>query len=114
MFHMLKEKKVLEVGLEDLVMYENIWRSGRTKVATRPEILPCAEVIGWILPRVDATMMIMNDVENKAFASFAPAFISIAYSLPEKDTSVTTEWVKILKLDYTTTTKMMVVEGKTF
>ena len=27
-----------------------VWkRSGITKVATRPELFPCAEVIGWIL-----------------------------------------------------------------
>ena len=66
------------------------------------------------MPRVDATGMIMSNVENKVFASFTPAFLATTYSLPEKETSVTTKWVKILKLDYTTTTKMMVAEGNTF
>ena len=56
----------------------------------------------------------MNDAENKGFASFAPAFLSAVYSLPEKKISMTTDWVKRLKLDYTTTTKMMMVEGKKF
>ena len=56
----------------------------------------------------------MKDVENKGFTSFAPAFISGAYNLPEKDTNVTIEWVKILKLDYTATMKMAVAKGKTF
>ena len=83
-------------------------------MATRPKILPCAEVIGWILPRVDATWMIMNDVENKPFASFTPSFLAAAYSLPEKETSVTTKWVKSIKFDYTTIMKMMVAEGKMF
>ena len=46
MFHMLVEKKVPEAGLEDLALYENILRSGINQVATRPKILPCAEVIG--------------------------------------------------------------------
>ena len=36
MFHMLKEKKVLEAGLEDLNVYENILWFGITKAATRP------------------------------------------------------------------------------
>ena len=48
MFRMMKEKKVREAGLEDLAMYENILWSRITKVATRPKILPCEEVIGWI------------------------------------------------------------------
>ena len=114
MFHMLKENKVPEAGLDDLAMYENILRSGITKVGTRPEILPCAEVIGWILPRVDTTGMIINDEENKGVASFSPAFISATYNLPEKETSVTTEWVKSQNLDYTATMKMMAAERKMF
>ena len=114
MFHMLKEKKVPEAGLEELALYENILRYGITKVATRPRIIPCAEVIGWILPRIDTTGMIMNDVENKSFTYFAPAFISTTYILPKKETNLIIEWVKSLNLDYTATTKMMVAEGKTF
>ena len=90
MFHMLKEKKVPEAGLEDLALYENILQSGITKVATRPKIIPCVEVIGWIFPRIDTMGMIMYDVENKAFTSFMPAFVLASYSLPQKDTSVTT------------------------
>ena len=58
--------------------------------------------------------MMINDEENKGVASFAPAFISAAYNLPKKEISMTTEWVKSLKLDYTVTTKIMVVEGKKF
>ena len=95
-------------------MYDNVLRYGITKVTTRPEIFPCAEVIRWILPRVDVTGMMMNDEENKGFASFTAAFISASYSLPKKEISVTTEWVKSLKFDYIATTKMMVVEGKKF
>ena len=40
-------------------------RSGITKVSNRPEIFPFTEVIGWILPKVDAIGMIMNNVEDK-------------------------------------------------
>ena len=58
--------------------------------------------------------MLMSDMENKGFSSFAPTFLSAAYSFLEKEISMTIEWVKSLKLDYTTTAKMTMVEGKTF
>ena len=90
LFHMMVEKKVLEAGLEELVLYENILRSGIIKVATRPKTLPCEKFIGWILPKIDTTGMIINAEENKGVEYFAPAFISIAYSLLEKENSVTT------------------------
>ena len=41
-YHMLVEKKVPEVGLEDPALYDNILRSKITKVATTPEDFPCA------------------------------------------------------------------------
>ena len=56
----------------------------------------------------------INDEENKGVTSVAPTFISASYSLPGKEIIMTTEWVKSLNLDYTTTTKMMAAEGKTF
>ena len=56
----------------------------------------------------------MNDTENKAFASFSPAFLSAAYNLPEKEVSMTTEWVKGLKFDYTAKARMMIIDGKNF
>ena len=67
-----------------------------------------------MFPKIDTLGMIINDEEGKPVASFAPAFISAAYSLPKKEISVTMEWVKGLKFDYTTTAKMMVAKGNTF
>ena len=58
--------------------------------------------------------MIINDDEGNPIASFAPAFISKAYSLPKVEISVTTNWVKSPKFDYTTTVKGMMTKGKTF
>ena len=107
-------KRVLEAGLEDLSLYENILSSGITKVATRTELFPCAEVIKWIMPRVDSVVKIMKNVEDKGIASFTLAFIAKAYSLPTSEISMKTELVKNLKFDYIGTAKMMVAEGKTF
>ena len=58
--------------------------------------------------------ILMNNAENKGFASFAPAFLSATYSFPEKEISVKTDWVNSSKLDYASTAKMMMVEGKNF
>ena len=46
---MIVQKRVPEAGLEELALYDNILRYGITKVATRPELFPCTEDIGWIL-----------------------------------------------------------------
>ena len=83
-YHWLVEKKVPEAGLEDLALYDNVLRSGIMKVTTRPEMFPCAKFIGWILPRIDTTRM-LNDVENKGFASIEPTILLVAYSLLEKE-----------------------------
>ena len=56
----------------------------------------------------------MNDVKNKAFSSFTPAFLSAAYNFPRMEVSVTTEWVKSLKLYYASNTKMFMVAGNNF
>ena len=90
-YHMLVKKKVPEAGLEDLALYDNILRSRITKVPIRLEMFPCAKVIEWILSKVDATGMIMNNVEDKGFASFTPAFIEKAYILPPSEVSMTTD-----------------------
>ena len=58
--------------------------------------------------------MLMNDVENKSFASFTPSFLAAAYSLPERVVSLKTTWVKGLKFDYTAKARMMMIDGKTF
>ena len=44
--HMLHDKTILDVGLEDMNLFNNILRSGITKFSTRPELFPCPEVMG--------------------------------------------------------------------
>ena len=58
---MMVERKVLEAGLGDLALYENILKSRLTKITTRPEVFPWTEVIGWLLPKIDMVGMIIND-----------------------------------------------------
>ena len=88
-YPMFIEIKLPEASLGDLAFYENILRSGITIILTRPEIFPSVEVIGWMFPKMDIVGMMINDEEGNPVASFGPAFISTAYSLPETEISVT-------------------------
>ena len=60
-YPMMVDKKVPKDGLGDISLYENILRSGLTKMATRPEVFSCVEVIDWIFPKIDTMGMITND-----------------------------------------------------
>ena len=50
---MIANQNVPNARFEELTIYANIEKSAFMKVATRPELFPCSEVIGWILPRAD-------------------------------------------------------------
>ena len=58
-FKMISSQNVPNAGFEEMKIYANIERSALMKVATRPELFPCLEVIGWILPRAAVTRMIL-------------------------------------------------------
>ena len=52
--------EVPDTDFEEETIYANIERSVLMRVATRPELFPCSEVIGWILLRADVTMILAN------------------------------------------------------
>ena len=58
-YRTIANQNVPDVGFEELTIYANIEKSALMKVATRPELFPCSEVIGWIMPREDVTTMIL-------------------------------------------------------
>ena len=45
-YRMIANQNVPDVGFEELTIYANIEKSAIMKVATRPELFPCSEVIG--------------------------------------------------------------------
>ena len=49
-YQMIRDQNIPDASLEDMSLYENIRKSDITKAATCPDLLPCVEVIGWILP----------------------------------------------------------------
>ena len=84
------------------------------KVATRPDLFPCSEVIGWILPRADVTRMILVNIENQGYATYNTTYVSMAYHLPSPQTYLTKGWIKELGLDLVETVKKMMIPGKNF
>ena len=63
-YRLITNREVPDKGLEEESIYANIERSALMKVSTRPELFPCSEVVGWILPRADVSTMILEDVNK--------------------------------------------------
>ena len=89
MYRMISSQSVLDVGFEDMHIYVNIERLALMKVATRPEIFPCSEVIGWILPKADLTRMVLENIEKQGYATYIHDYVSIEYHLPSPQTYLT-------------------------
>ena len=81
-FRMISKQNVPDVGFEEMTIYANIEKSALMKVATRPELFLCSEVIGWILPKVDVTRMILENTTKQGYAAYILAYVSMAYHLP--------------------------------
>ena len=58
-YRLISNQEMPNTGFEELTIYANIEKSALMKIATKPELFPCSEVIGWILPREDVTTMIL-------------------------------------------------------
>ena len=58
---MIANQNVPDPGFKELTIYANIEKYALMKVATRPELFPCSEVIGWILPRAYVTTMMLEN-----------------------------------------------------
>ena len=79
---MISSQSVPDASFEDMHIYVNIERSALMKVATKLEIFPCSEVIGWILPQENVTRMILENTEKQGYSAYNPAYMSMAYHLP--------------------------------
>ena len=103
-----------DAGFEELTIYSNIEKSALMKVATRPELFPCFKLIGWILPRVDVTTMILANTAKQGYAAYSPGYVSLAYHLPPAQVYLTESWLKEINLDLVETVKRMMILGKNF
>ena len=82
-YRLITHQEVPDTGFEEETIYENIERSALMRVATRPELFPCSEVIGWILSRADVTTMILGNVTKQLYVAYSPGYVALAYHLPE-------------------------------
>ena len=102
------------MGLEEEGIYANIERSSLMKISTRPELFPCFEVIAWILPRVDVTTMILENVDKQGYAAYSPGYVALAYHLPEAQVFLSDDWLNNIRMDLVETLKRMLLSGKHF
>ena len=100
------------MGLEEESIYANIERSSLMKIATRPELFLCSEVIGWILPWADVTTMILENVERQGYATYSPGYVALAYHLPEAQVFLSDNWLNNIRMDLVETLKKMLLQGK--
>ena len=96
---MISNQNFPDAGLEDFPIYANIEISAIMKVATRLDIFPYLEVIGWILPRVDVTRMILANTEGQGYAAYSLAYIAMPYKFPIPQNYLIERWLKCLNLD---------------
>ena len=108
-FRMMSSQNVLNAGFEDMPIYANIEWSTLMKVASSPELFPCSEVIGWILPRADVMRMILEDTAKQGYATYSPTYVSMAYHLPTPQAYLTKICLKEVGLDLVEKIKRMMI-----
>ena len=100
------------MGLEEESIYANIEKSSIMKVSTRPQLFPCSEVIGQILPHVNTTTMIIGNAEGQGYTAFSPGYVALAYHLPEPQVFLSDDWLDSIRMDLVETLKKMLLQGK--
>ena len=93
-YRLISKQEVPDTRFEELTIYANIEKSTLMKIATRPELFPCSEVIGWILPRADVTTMILSNNSKQGYAAYSLGYVSLSYHLPEARVYLTETWLK--------------------
>ena len=97
-YRLISRREFLDTGLEEEPIYANIERSAIMKVATRPELFPCSDVMRWILPHTNNNTMLMGNVEGQGYAAFSPGYVALAYHLPEPQVFLSNDWLENLRI----------------
>ena len=71
--------------LEDREVYVNIQWLGFHKVVCRYLVLPCVDVIKWILQGLDTKSMALNNFSGQQLASYQPHEIHLIHNLPKPE-----------------------------
>ena len=111
-YKLISRREVPDMGLEEEPIYANIEKSAIMKVATRPELFPCSEVIRWIIPHTNTASMLIANVEGQGYAAFRPGYVALAYHLPEPQIFLSDDWLDNIRMDLVETLKKMLSQGK--
>ena len=109
---MIRDQKIPDSGLKEMVLYHNIRRSSITKVSMCPDFFSCSKFIGWILPKTQPSSRIIYDVKGEPFASFHPSHIETDYKLPLIYFMMIEYWIKGINIDPLEYAMKMVVPKK--
>ena len=63
-YRLITHQEVPNIGFEEENIYANIEKYSLMKIAMRPELSPCLEAIGWILPRQNVTTILLENVDK--------------------------------------------------
>ena len=66
------------------------------------------------MPRPDVTRIILANTAKQGYATYIPAYVSMAYNLPTAQTYLTESLLKELNLDMVEIVKKMMIPGNNF
>ena len=64
-------------------IYKNIIKSGLHKATVKTHVLPCLDVVEWIMRKIDHQHRSILNVEEKVVANYKPSMINQIYHLKE-------------------------------
>jgi hypothetical protein len=88
---LLKDDPSTDISKE---IYQNISKSRLFKAASKPLILPCPNVIEWLIRRTDHKRITIHNFEGKHVASFQPSMLHHMYHFKEPQIKATQEWLQ--------------------
>jgi hypothetical protein len=83
----------------DQEVYRKRNRSEIHRVAARPAVFPCADIITWLIPNVDLEDRVIRTTDKqKAIASFQPSALYLYYKFPRVEVTYSKQWIYDYKL----------------
>ena len=75
-------------------IYKKIIKFGLHRAVVKTSVLPCPDVIEWIIRKIDHENRSIINYENKSVASYKASIFNHMYHLKEAHIKVTHEWLK--------------------
>jgi hypothetical protein len=89
----------LDVRILDDQVFPNIRRSYLHRVACRTPVLPCIEILGWIIDHADTVKCMVNNVEGECVGVFLPVEVQKYYKLRDPEERLNTDlWSNFMSI----------------